>query len=488
MSVQSQQCDPERIARFLNDELSSEAVSELQTHLDSCVACQSHLEGSTATAELWDSAAKSLQDEPIDMESISTVLTRGEAVEITRHVTDDGVRRVVELLAPTDDPQMLGRIGSYEIAGVIGSGGNGIVLKAHDPALNRFVAVKVLAPHLASSGAARQRFAREAQAAAAVVHENVIAIHGVSESQGMPYLVMPYERGESLQRRIDDHGTLGVSEILRIGLQTAAGLAAAHAQGLVHRDIKPANILLADGVERVTITDFGLARATDDASMTRSGIIAGTPQYMSPEQARGDVVDHRSDLFSFGSMLYAMCAGHPPFRAETSYGTLQRICQTTPRPLRQTNNEIPEWLCRLIDRLLAKEPSQRFASAAVVADLLEQCLAHLQQPDSQPLPNELLQKPSPPTTSNRSGWLAAAISLLLLVAVAAIASRLPSRKAPAVAPSSSALELPDESPPTPEMSAHNVMWDDDVAESIEAVEQHLESLEQRANSLFGESQ
>jgi len=157
-----------------------------------------------------------------------------------------------------------------------------------------------------------------------------------------------------LQRRIDDNGLLGVIETLRIGLQVASGLAAAHAQGLVHRDIKPANILLADGVERVTITDFCLARATDDASMTRSGMIAWTPQYMSPEQARGDSIDHRSDLFSFGSVLYAMCTGHPPFRAETSYGTLQRICQAQPRPIRQSNPDIPLWLCRLIDKLHAK--------------------------------------------------------------------------------------------------------------------------------------
>ncbi len=231
MSVDSQQCDPTRIACFLEGELPLDALTELQRHLDSCTSCQTQLDDSTATVAMWQSAAESLHDESIDMESISTVLTRGEADELAKHVTDDGVRRVVELLAPTDDPQMLGRIGSYEIAGVTGSGGNGIVLKAHDPALNRYVAIKVLAPHLASSGAARQRFAREAQAAAAVVHENVIAIHGVAESQGMPYLVMPYERGQSLQRRIDDNGPLGLIEILRIGLQMASGLAAAHSQG-----------------------------------------------------------------------------------------------------------------------------------------------------------------------------------------------------------------------------------------------------------------
>ncbi len=126
---------------------------------------------------------------------------------------------------------------------------------------------------------------------------------------------MPYVPGHSLQERIDQTGPLELREILRIGMQTAAGLAAAHAQGLVHRDIKPANILLENGVERVRITDFGLARAVDDATQTQSGVVAGTPQYMAPEQARGEAVDHRADLFSLGSVLYAMCTGHSPFRA-----------------------------------------------------------------------------------------------------------------------------------------------------------------------------
>src|SRR5439155_13924679 len=127
--------------------------------------------------------------------------------------------------------------------------------------------------------------------------------------------VMEYISGISLQERLDRQGPLELKEILRIGIQIAAGLAAAHAQGLIHRDIKPANILLENGVERVKLTDFGLARAADDASLTQSGVVAGTPHYMAPEQARGEAVDHRADLFSLGSVVYAMCTGRPPFRA-----------------------------------------------------------------------------------------------------------------------------------------------------------------------------
>ena len=219
-----------------------------------------------------------------------------------------------------------------------------------------------------------------------MVHDNVIEIHGVSEAAGLPYLVMPYVRGPSLQRRLDDEGPLAVVEILRVAMQAAAGLAAAHAQGLVHRDVKPANILLADGIERVKLTDFGLARAADDASLTRTGVIAGTPQYMSPEQARGEPVDPRSDLFSLGSVLYAMCTGRPPFRAETSYGVLRRITDEEPRPIREINPDIPDWLCGIVAKLMAKRPDDRFQSAAEVAALLEQCLAHVQQPTVVPLP------------------------------------------------------------------------------------------------------
>jgi eukaryotic-like serine/threonine-protein kinase len=167
--------------------------------------------------------------------------------------------------------------------------------------------------------------------------------------------------------------------VLRIGLQTALGLAAAHAQGLVHRDVKPSNILLENGVERVKLTDFGLARAVDDGSLTQSGVVAGTPQYMSPEQAGGEPIDHRSDLFSLGSVLYFMCAGYPPFRASSTPAILRRVCDQEPRPIREVNPDVPEWLAGVIKRLHAKNPSVRFQSAAEVADVLGRYLADFQR-------------------------------------------------------------------------------------------------------------
>src|SRR5262249_6237371 len=181
-----------------------------------------------------------------------------------------------------------------------------------------------------------------------------------------------------VQRKLDAAGPLELKTILRIGLQIAEGLAAAHRQGLIHRDIKPANILLENGIERVKITDFGLARAVDDASLTQSGYIAGTPLYMSPEQARGEVLDHGPDLFSLGSVLYTFCSGHPPFRGENMMAVLKRVCEDEPRRLREINADIPEWLEATISRLQQKAPGDRFATAREVADRLSHCLAQQQ--------------------------------------------------------------------------------------------------------------
>src|SRR5262249_26807692 len=231
-----------------------------------------------------------------------------------------------------------------------------------------------------TNAAARKRFKREAQAVAAVIHDHIVTIHAVEEANGLPYLVMQYVAGLSLQQRLDRTGPLELKEILRVGMQTAAGLAAAHAQGLVHRDIKPANILLENGVERVKITDFGLARAAADANLTQSGVVAGTPQYMSPEQAEGKAVDPRTDLFSLGSVLYAMCTGRAPFRASGSVAVLKRVCEETPTPIREANPGIPDWLVEIIEKLHAKDPARRHQSSAEVAELLGRHLAQVQHP------------------------------------------------------------------------------------------------------------
>jgi hypothetical protein len=266
----------------------------------------------------------------------------------------------------------------------IGEGAFGIVLRAFDEKLHRMVAIKVLVPAFANNATARKRFIREARAAAALKNQHVVSIYEVQEQADPPYLVMELIEGISLQDKLDKFGPMAVTEILRIGLQTAEGLAAAHKQGLVHRDIKPANVLLENGVERVKITDFGLARAVDDVSVTQSGTVAGTPLYMSPEQAEGLALDHRSDLFSLGTLLYVMCTGHPPFLARSTHAVLKRVIEDLPRPIRELNAELPEWLEALIAKLHAKDPGERFQTATEVAELLENHLAQTQRPDQAP--------------------------------------------------------------------------------------------------------
>jgi serine/threonine protein kinase len=322
--------------------------------------------------------ASEVQDSFLERPALETELLSPETDAIRQKCAERD-ELSFDFFRPSDDPQALGRLGPYEVMEVIGRGGMGVVLKARDTKLLRVVAIKVLAPELASNPTARKRFQREAHAAAAVVHQHIVTIHAVDEDR-LPYLVMECINGQSLKEKIDREGHLPLVEILRIGQQVAAGLAAAHAHGLIHRDVKPANILLENGVERVRITDFGLARAVDDVGMTRTGEVAGTPQYMSPEQAQGLPIDSRSDLFSFGCVLYAMCTGRPPFRAETAFATARRVCEDTPRPIREINPEIPEWLTAIINRLLAKKPDERYSTAAEVAGLLGQQLAQLQHP------------------------------------------------------------------------------------------------------------
>jgi len=378
---------------------------------DELSACEEHVSTCPKCCRLLDARAI---DEVWKQQLLPAFLGTTDSRK-AEYQTNTAHQAALNLLGPTDHPHMLGRIGSYEVVGLVGIGGMGVVFKAFDAALNRFVAIKMLQPHLSQSGAARQRFEREGRAAAAVICDFILPIYAVSEWQGHPFLVMQYSAGMNLQKRLELSGPLKLCEILRIGMQTARGLAAAHAQGLVHRDVKPSNILLDGSVERAMLTDFGLARAADDASVTRTGLIAGTPMYMSPEQVRGERVDQRSDLFSLGCTLYAMCTGYPPFRGDSSYAIIRRIVEDTPRGLREVNPDVPQWLEQVIMKLLAKSPNDRYESAEQVADLLEDCLAHVQQPEFSPLPKIGSQaSASRPRVPGIVKFLAAASLLLLL--------------------------------------------------------------------------
>ena len=365
----------EQLRVLLFEVQENEDTARIAAHVETCELCQSKLSQLVDT-DLIAVEASQLLSGITRFEEDTSRSTRSSRAEEQKEV-DSEFDAIV--LGPPSHPEMLGRVDRYEIERRIGSGGMGIVFKAIDTELHRPVAIKFLAPYLARNGAARQRFGRESRAAAAVVHEHVVAIHNVDSNCEYPYLVMQYVSGESLQARVDRMGPLAVDQILRIGIQTASGLEAAHQQGIVHRDVKPANILLEESVERVLLTDFGLARTVDDASLTQTGIVAGTPNYMSPEQANGDTVDHRSDLFSLGTVLYFVATGHPPFRAERAMGVLHRICHARHRPVWEINNSVPDELSELIDRLLEKRPSKRFSSAAAVQVALTRILQETQQ-------------------------------------------------------------------------------------------------------------
>jgi serine/threonine protein kinase len=368
---------------LLEGERNEGELEGLAHHLETCSDCRQTLESLAAAPAVWEDTACALGEqrgktgqEPA-LRQIVERLKREEALAPEADLS---------FLQPTDNSELLGLLGPYHVQEVVGRGGMGLVLKAFDPTLHRLVAIKVLDPALAGNATSRRRFLREAQAAAAVCHDHVVAVHAVCESDGFPYMVVQFIAGESLQSRLDHTGPLETTEVVRIGLQTASGLAAAHAQGLIHRDIKPANLLLEDGLARVKITDFGLARMADDVGLTQNGVVAGTPEYMAPEQARGEVVDQRADLFSLGSVLYACCTGVPPFRGSTALAVLSQVSEKEPSPIRSLNPDVPAWLETFIARLMAKDPAQRFQSAAEVAALLEGYLAHLRQPTSAPIP------------------------------------------------------------------------------------------------------
>lgn len=389
MILRNDTCNDVSLQNLLTDKESSDEFRMTLKHVDSCAWCQARLEQIAAGEELWDEAQSVFSGSTFS--SSEAGISQTPATWYGRTIVWNETM-ASRLLSPPTHPEMLGRIGRYDIERLIGSGGMGLVFKAHDSELNRPVAIKLLAPYLAGNGSARKRFAREARAAAAVVDEHVVAIHNVESDHDpdkAPFLVMKYIAGGSLQQRLDREGPMAIREILRIGMQIAKGLAAAHSQGLIHRDIKPSNILLEEGVDRALLTDFGLARAEDDACLTHSGFQPGTPHYMSPEQVRGESIDGRSDLFGLGCLLYSMCTGHPPFRAESSYAVLRRIVDDEARSIREINSDIPEWLELIVMKLLAKSPDQRFESADSVALLLEECLAHTQHPTVSALPDSI---------------------------------------------------------------------------------------------------
>jgi WD40 repeat protein len=361
--------------------LPEDRLEQLAAHLERCPACTEAVRGllgaDTVVAGVASATPLPAGEEQVVarlMEQLAqpTPAPVG-ALTDTAVSGDESAARATELsalLAPPQAPGELGRLAHYRVLGVLGRGGMGFVLHAEDTQLRRPVALKVLKPALNASPEARRRFTTEARAMAAVEHERIVPIYHIGEDRGVPFLAMPLLRGEALEARLQRAGKLPVAEAVRIAREIALGLAAAHARGLIHRDVKPANVWLDEHGAgfRVKLLDFGLARVVSgEATQTQSGMLLGTPAYMAPEQAAGQPVDARADLFGLGCVLYQMVTGVSPFLRKDTMSTLLAVARDQPPPPRQRNPAVPPALQALIVRLLVKDARERPASAQAVA-------------------------------------------------------------------------------------------------------------------------
>lgn len=304
--------------------------------------------------------------------------------------------------SPTEMGEV-GTLGPYRLLKQLGAGGMGAVYLAIDTRLKRKLALKVMLPDAAADVDAKERFLREARAAAQISHDNVITVYEADERDGVPYIAMQLLQGLPLDELLAKNGTPSIPHILQIAQETAAGLAAAHRIGVVHRDVKPANLWLEAPHGRVKVLDFGLAKPVEtDVELTKSGIVVGTPAFMSREQACGQKVDGRADLYSLGAVLYRLCTGRPPFEGATFMALLLALGTENPTPVQQLNPGVPDPLADLIHQLLAKSPNQRPQTADEVVERVrriaeELTYAHTLVPMAIPV-TPLALTSAPPTT------------------------------------------------------------------------------------------
>jgi tRNA A-37 threonylcarbamoyl transferase component Bud32 len=341
----------------------------------------------------------------------------------------------------------LGRLGQYRVLKLLGQGGMGMVFQAEDSQLRRLAALKVMRPEFTAHDQARARFLREARAAAALKHDHIVTIYQVGEEGGVPFLAMEFLGGKSLEEWLRPDRRASIPETLTIAKQIARGLAAAHSAGLIHRDVKPANIWLEAPRGRVKLLDFGLARlaAGEFTALTQDGAVLGTPAFMAPEQARGEAVDARCDLFSFGCVLYRMVTGRLPFQGNTVYAVLAAVASETPPAVRSLNPGVPPRLAGLIDRLLAKSPAARPASAQEVLKDLQEIEKNLPPTTgpTEPWVGPGAAAAEMPARFHRRSWVAAALGLAILSAVVFLALWWPGRKD---APAPERTQTPDPGP------------------------------------------
>jgi serine/threonine protein kinase len=417
--------ESEVLQSFLLGQGSADELERLGDHIEQCAQCVATLhqlrnsdallaalQAPTASEEIANPVVDDLIERLCGLRgpSSSATVMPGGLLARTARPAADVTQEVYDFLDPPQEPDEIGRLGPYRVLKVIGVGGMSVVFQAEEPQLKRCVALKTMKPVLAANPSSRRRFLCEAQATAGIEHDHIVAVLQVGEERGLPFLTMPLLRGKTLEDRLQREGKLPVAEVLRTGQEIAEGLAAAHQCNIIHRDIKPSNIFLEGpdsanpqatpwGGGRVKILDFGLARAIgNEAHLTQSGVIVGTPSYMAPEQARGETLDARCDLFSLGCVLYRLATGEVPFKGASTMATLRALELDQPRPPDAVNPEVPPALSDLVLRLLAKRPDDRLPSARAVVE----ALAALREGGT-----------IPTRPVRRRGWPALAVAVLL---------------------------------------------------------------------------
>ena len=392
---------------FVGGRLAERERAEVEAHLAQCLTCAEMLERLTRTqldSLLGSGGSSAALPTPADL-VLQTVMRR--AAESGAGTACPDPKRVLELLDPSAATDALGTFAGYDVLGIAGRGGMGVVLRARDGTLDRIVALKVIFPTRGDDASFTARFLDEARAVAAIHHDHIVTVHQAGMAKGLAYLVMPFHAEGTLEGQLAKTPKFAPADVARVGLQLALALAATHAQNILHRDLKPSNVLLEQGLKRVRLADFGLAQThamaekisssssqgneaqilrdnpipTEDQSLLESAAtgdrmraartVAGTPHYMSPEQARGETIDTRSDLFGLGAVLFQMATGQTLYAGESSKEVLRAATQGEIKPVREAAPEVPAALAGIIDRLLARRPEDRFASAEEVVENLE---------------------------------------------------------------------------------------------------------------------
>ena len=375
--------EPQQLKKFVLGELSIAEIEDYQQHLSQCDPCVETIASLKVDDTFFGIARQAFQDDELmtsvdDRSAVEDMIK--QASQWSRDQVDSGLpaseandlARSVEvqrLLREPIGPDDIGAIAHYRVQQLLGTGSTGVVYLALDTKLDRQVVLKILRPTLGD--AARQRFVAEGRATAKLDHQNIVTIYEVGSDGPLSYLAMQWLPGQTLDQKLQNEESFSVADAKELAGQIASGLAAAHAQDLIHRDIKPANIWIPDGDVPAKILDFGLVRIADeDPQLTCTGMIAGTPCFMSPEQSRGDVIDARSDLFSLGCVIYQCLTGRLPFRSDNALATLRSIQQDQPTHPQERDPNIDHATSNLVMCLLEKSPSRRPKNAAAVVSAL----------------------------------------------------------------------------------------------------------------------